>query len=103
MRRRVRRIAPPYLASLVFVLCVAFLAGWMRGGWPAAWSNLALGPVSYLQNFTLTQWVAIPMAHLADAEGPVTAWENPALMVSTYWSLNYEEQFYLVCGLVLAA
>ncbi|MFN7022593.1 MAG: acyltransferase family protein, partial [Phycisphaerales bacterium] len=55
--------------------------------------------VEWVQNLTLTQWVTLlfhPSTYAA---------KNPTNFVTVYWSLGYEEQFYLVMGLfmVLAA
>ncbi|MEW5853934.1 MAG: acyltransferase [Myxococcota bacterium] len=101
MARRVRRIWPPYVASGVVALAVAFLVGTVRGGLARGLANLE-GPVlEYVQNLTLTQWVSIPASLVGGAEPPAVAWANKTLWVQVYWSLNYEEQFYLLCGVSL--
>jgi peptidoglycan/LPS O-acetylase OafA/YrhL len=90
MRRRVRRIYPPY------ILCVCFFAAtrllkWKMGG------GLQLSPsfLAWLQTFTLTQWLSL-VWH------PVTyASANKTLFVAAFWSLNYEEQFYLIIGALM--
>src|SRR5260370_19510119 len=34
-------------------------------------------------------------------EGLATPWFNPTLLLGVHWSLNYEEQFYILCALIL--
>ena len=53
------------------------------------------GVLYWLQNFTLTQWMSLVTAPASFAA------DNPTLAVAAFWSLNYEEQFYLVVGLLL--
>jgi peptidoglycan/LPS O-acetylase OafA/YrhL len=54
----------------------------------------------YLQNFAMMQWVYLTRAHFAGT--PVrTAFDNPRLLVGVYWSLNYEEQFYLIAAVLV--
>lgn len=91
MARRIRRIYPPYLlAILFFTLTRAFKAS--MGG-P---NDLHRPVLDWVQNLTLTQWIS-------DLFHPV-AWpgDNPHLFVAAFWSLNYEEQFYLVTAIALA-
>ena len=92
MIKRVRRIYPPYLLALLFFVVTRILKG---AGHPH--SIFSRPPVDWLQNITLTQW-------LSDLVHPVL-WpgQNPQLFVAAFWSLNYEEQFYLVMGLCLLA
>jgi peptidoglycan/LPS O-acetylase OafA/YrhL len=94
MRRRLHRIAPPYLASCVFAVVLRLL-----------WKGLA--PIAaewgmYLQNFFMLQWVSLTHAQLAGLPAPSSAAANPRLLVSVYWSLNYEEQFYLIAAALVA-
>jgi peptidoglycan/LPS O-acetylase OafA/YrhL len=89
MGRRVRRIWPPYLLSIAFwVITRATKVG--AGG-----SNQLARPLHvWLQNLTLTQW-------LSDLS-PFAPQPKATFFVTTYWSLCYEEQFYLVVGLLFA-
>ena len=88
--RRVRRIYPPYVLSLAFFAATRLLREHLGRG-----TGLSLDPMLWLRNLTLTQWT-----YLIDhpASEPVA---NPALLVTAHWSLNYEEQFYLVVALCL--
>ena len=89
MWRRVRRIYPPYLFSLLFFLITRAVKVAQGGE-----NELLRSPLEYLQNFTMTQWLTL-LAH------PQPPNDNPTLFVGAYWSLNYEEQFYLLmAGLI---
>ena len=87
MARRVRRIYPPYLLALLFFAATRLLKSSLS---PQVTFHPSL--LVWLQNATLTQW-------LTDLRHPIP-WpeQNPTLLVAAYWSLNYEEQFYLVMG-----
>jgi peptidoglycan/LPS O-acetylase OafA/YrhL len=89
MKRRLHRIYPPYFIAVMFFAATRVLKA-MLGGPP--WHP---GALQWLQNLTLTQWVSL-LFHPA-------AWpaSNETLFVAAFWSLNYEEQFYLVVGLAL--
>ena len=90
MWRRVRRIYPPYLLSLVFWAATRAFKLKMNGI-----NQLARPWTDWLQNLTLTQWLTLvrhPANHAA---------QNPTLFVTAYWSLDYEEQFYLLFGVAL--
>jgi peptidoglycan/LPS O-acetylase OafA/YrhL len=93
MARRVKRIYPPYLLSVLF-----FSATRIIKATTGAHNDLQWPLLDWIQNLTLTQWVS-------NAFHPIP-WPsaNPHLFVPAFWSLNYEEQFYLVIaiGLVLA-
>jgi peptidoglycan/LPS O-acetylase OafA/YrhL len=91
MMRRIKRIYPPYLLAILFYSVTRLIKAILGGS-----NDLARSPVDWLQNVTLTQWVS-------DLWNPVP-WpgDNPHLFVSAFWSLNYEEQFYLVMALGLA-
>ena len=97
MRRRVRRIIPPYLGSLGLAAVVKLVT-------PADFFNGSRS-VSLLwfwvSNFTLTQWSYLTGNWLQTGNGLAVPWFNPALLLGVHWSLNYEEQFYLLCGLIL--
>ena len=94
MARRIKRIYPPYLLAVVF-FCATRIVKAALGGH----NDLQYSALDWLQNLTLTQWVA-------NVFHPIS-WPsaNPHLFVAAFWSLNYEEQFYLVIaiGLALAA
>jgi peptidoglycan/LPS O-acetylase OafA/YrhL len=88
MVRRAHRIYPPYLLAVAFFVVVRAIKAATGGH-----NDLARPWSDWLQNLTLTQWVSLPFHPLAAAA------QNPKLMVAAFWSLNYEEQFYLVMGL----
>lgn len=91
MKRRLRRIYPPYLLALAFFLATRLAKVLLHGD-----NDLArFSPLQVLQNVTLMQWwtlLAHPQPH---------AFGNPTLMVTAFWSLDYEEQFYLLVALML--
>ncbi len=91
MMRRVRRIYPPYLLSIVFWSATRYIKLKQTGVNDFA----KFGPLEWVQNITLTQWLTLmanPVAYAAT---------NKTLFVAVYWSLCYEEQFYLVMGLMM--
>jgi peptidoglycan/LPS O-acetylase OafA/YrhL len=91
MKRRVRRIYPPYALALLFFLATRALKSWQTHiNQFTHWS-----PLQYLQNFSMTQWVSL-LFHPSSR-----AFANPTLMVPGFWTLNYEEQFYLLMGIFL--
>ena len=91
MSRRIRRIYPPYLLAMAFFALTRALKFSMGGA-----NELHRPLLTWIQNLTLTQW-------LSDLLHPVaTPANNPDLFVAAFWSLNYEEQFYLLMGLFLA-
>jgi peptidoglycan/LPS O-acetylase OafA/YrhL len=84
LRRRWRRIVPPYWASLLVVIGVA-LAAAPFNHYSVGYLNI--GTTKWLSVLTLTQvWV-----------------DSPAIINPVYWTLCYEEQFYLVMALTLLA
>lgn len=98
VRRRVRRIYPPYLIALA-VSCVAiylvetfYWPGLLTGG---IFTIPHLGEMSGWQwfgNFTLTEtW------------RPYVAGGGSAMILPNTWTLCYEEQFYLLAGVILFA
>ena len=90
MLKRVRRIYPPYILAIVFFA----VTRWVKS---ARNPSFEFKPpfLDWVQNLTLTQWVST-LFH------PVQ-WpsQNHKVFVLAFWSLNYEEQFYLVMGLAL--
>lgn len=90
MARRLRRIYPPYFLAVVFFVLTRLAKAAATGR-----NELALPWTSWLQTFTLTQWVTLPFHPVQYAQ------QNPQLIVAAFWSLNYEEQFYLVMALAL--
>jgi peptidoglycan/LPS O-acetylase OafA/YrhL len=90
MWRRVRRIYPPYFFSICFFAATRLVK--MRAGMG---QQLSTSVVAWIQNLTMTQWFSLV---LHPARHP---FDNRTLFVAGFWSLNYEEQFYLVMGLVM--
>lgn len=93
MKRRFRRIYPPYLASVIFFVITRLVKGYLSDDYTQIMRPLHV----WIQNITLTQWVS-----LLDNESGY-AYASDSLMVAAYWSLNYEEQFYIVVGLAMLA
>jgi peptidoglycan/LPS O-acetylase OafA/YrhL len=91
MRRRLRRIYPPYFLAIVFFIATRLVK--IASGGP---NDLARPWLDWVLNLTMTQWVALLFHPVADAP------QNPHLLVSAFWSLNYEDQFYLVMAAALA-
>lgn len=91
LKRRVYRIYPPYLfAILFFILTRIAKMVWYQTNPFQGWDWLFI-----VQNLTLTQGLSLlfhPVHH---------APANPDLMVTAFWSLGYEEQFYLLTALGL--
>jgi peptidoglycan/LPS O-acetylase OafA/YrhL len=93
MRRRIRRIYPPYFFALIFYAATRFAKiAVTQAGAPASWNLL-----SWIQNLTLTQWLS-----MLGSPGAMP-WYNPVNFVPAFWSLQHEEQFYIVSGLLLLA
>ncbi|MCU1277969.1 MAG: putative acyltransferase, partial [bacterium] len=93
MRRRLRRIGPPYLASVVFAIACDFLRGADLGGWARAVADVTHPWWVYLQNFTMTQWLTMTVRYHEHARN-VLPWNTGVCFDPPHWSLNYEEQFY---------
>jgi peptidoglycan/LPS O-acetylase OafA/YrhL len=92
MWRRLHRIYPPYFFAIGFYALTRI--GKLSIG---AHNDLQRPWTDWLQNLTLTQWVSLTLHPAADAV------QNPKLLVGAFWSLCYEEQFYLVVALGLLA
>lgn len=90
MHRRIRRIYPPYLCSILFFVFTRVVKDVVGGG-----GQLSSDWIVWLQNLTLTQWLSLTISPRG------APYENPALFVAGYWSLNYEEQFYFVMAVIL--
>jgi peptidoglycan/LPS O-acetylase OafA/YrhL len=90
MTRRIRRIYPPYLLAVVFFAVTRIVKSVISGH-----NELQRPILDWVQNLTLTQWVSNLFHPVAS---PI---QNPKLFVVAFWSLNYEEQFYLVIALTL--
>ena len=92
MRRRLRRIYPPYVLAVAYFAATRVAKLALTGV-----NDLPTSPVQWVQNLTLTQWVTLLL------NPGLYAPNNPTNFVSAYWSLGYEEQFYLVMALALVA
>jgi peptidoglycan/LPS O-acetylase OafA/YrhL len=93
MWRRIRRIYPPYVLSLLFFIATRMVKTASGGE-----NQLAQPLIVWVQNFTLTQWVSLLF------NPQPQAFMNRTNFVGIYWSLNYEEQFYLlVAGMMVLA
>ncbi len=90
MARRLRRIYPPYFFAVIFYVLTR-----VAKAATTPHSELARPWTDWLQTFTLTQWVSLPFHPVQYAQ------QNPKLIVAAFWSLNYEEQFYLVMAVAL--
>jgi peptidoglycan/LPS O-acetylase OafA/YrhL len=91
MWRRVRRIYPPYLLTVAFFFVTRMIREY-RGG-----EGFSRPLYQWAMNLSLTQWLYL-VAH------PQTwPFHNDTLFVASFWTLCYEEQFYLVMGLLIIA
>ncbi|MBA3767639.1 MAG: acyltransferase, partial [Acidobacteria bacterium] len=92
MWRRIRRIYPPYLLAVGYFVATRLVK--LGAGGP----NQLDAPLHrWFQNLTLTQWFSLINTDYAYAA------DNHANFVTAYWSLQYEEQFYLLIALMIVA
>ena len=91
MWRRIRRIYPPYLCAIAFWALSRYIKYRVGGEW-----TLDRSATDWLQNITLTQWISLLWDPINNPAG------NPKLFVAAFWSLCYEEQFYIVMAGLLA-
>ena len=92
MWRRIRRIYPPYLLAVGYFVVTRLIKFAVTGSNP-----LNYPAEMWLQNVTLTQWFTLLHTQYAYAA------DNPANFVTAFWSLQYEEQFYLLIALMMLA
>lgn len=91
MVRRVRRIYPPYFFAVMFFLATRFLKRAVGAG-----NQISTSVLEWIQNLTLMQWTHLVLHPTSFPS------ENTHLFVSAFWSLNYEEQFYLLMAVFAA-
>ncbi|HEU4414607.1 MAG TPA: acyltransferase [Candidatus Angelobacter sp.] len=91
MWRRLRRIYPPYFFAVLFFLATRYLKQAVGAG-----NQISSSVMEWMQNLTLTQWTHLPFDPKSFSA------ENTHLFVSAFWSLNYEEQFYLLMAVFAA-
>jgi len=92
MWRRVRRIYPPYFLAICFFVVTRLWKLEMGDG-----NQLSQPVLVWIQNLTLTQWLTL-VRH-----PDMYSYFNHSLFVAAFWSLDYEEQFYIVMGIILFA
>ena len=90
MWRRIRRIYPPYFFAICFFVVTRLMKLQLGNG-----NQLSQPLVVWIQNLTLTQWFTL-VRHPG-----MYAYFNHSLFVAAFWSLNYEEQFYIAMGVIL--
>jgi len=90
MWRRLRRIYPPYFFAVVFYVSTRLVKA--AGG---DYRDLARPWLDWVQTLTLTQWLWLPFHPVSDPP------QNPKLVVAAFWSLNYEDQFYVIMAAAL--
>ncbi len=95
-KRRFRRIYPPYWAAIAIVATIALLASQVKGLWPLM--NQLKGVV-HPSSMTWSDWLG--NLTLTDTWLHHFVGKRSEMLVGQAWTLCYEEQFYLVCGLVL--
>ena len=90
MWRRIHRIYPPYFFAVCFFVVTRLVKSSLGRG-----DGLSTSLIAWIQNLTLTQWLTLLMHPQSYAA------QNRTLFVAAFWSLNYEEQFYLAIGVLL--
>src|SRR5262249_51555506 len=97
LTRRLRRIYPPYWASLlIFVAFVATLDVLGRPGWHDNGYAIRL-----LSPGQLDRWQWLGNLTLTETWRPHVVGPKTWLYTRVAWSLCYEEQFYVICVVVL--
>ena len=93
--RRIRRIYPPYLIALAITTAAVVVTSALGGGWLLERSYKVLNPAS----LSVAQWIG--NVTLTETWRPRLMGDKGYLVMLHAWSLCYEEQFYIVCGLAL--
>lgn len=98
IHRRVRRIYPPYLIALA-VSCAAIYAVETHF-WPGLLSD-GIFTVPKLTSLSAGQWFG--NFTLTETWRPYVAGPATSMILPNTWTLCYEEQFYLLAGVILFA
>ncbi|MEZ6086967.1 MAG: acyltransferase [Pirellulaceae bacterium] len=91
--RRFHRIYPPLWAGFTFAVCFTLIIGCLDGAVERCFQ------LPRLSSFSATDWIANYTA-TASWLPPIMGQQTQHLMANT-WTLCYEEQFYVVAGLLL--
>lgn len=95
--RRARRIYPPLWATIAMaVLLSAALPGFL---WPSSAGAEGMVLIEPLTRLGAAQWIG--NLTLTESWRPVLGGPGSAYVLGQFWTLCYEEQFYLVVGLIL--
>lgn len=79
LKKRIIRVEPPYLVSIIFILAVAYITAiFTHNPVTFSWLNL-LYHIGYINNFTSNNYINV-----------------------VYWTLGIEFQFYLIIGLLFS-
>jgi peptidoglycan/LPS O-acetylase OafA/YrhL len=99
-RRRVRRIFPPYWAALLLAIVLPALVAAL--GWPGLFGGTgAVNTGSIPAAAELTGWQWLGNLTLTEEWRHQLFGSDQRNLLGPAWSLCYEEQFYLVCGVIL--